>query len=477
MRNWKHTMSAFLAVVMVSSLATTQFKNMSSAFASKDIDENVLIELIEGGVSVETAQIEDVQSEKVQETVEEKIDSLDKVDLAKPFEPKTGYVIATTGALNVRAARDAESNIIGKLNPGSELWLEGEFEDWYLISYDVDGIMERGYVSKEFIVTSYEEAKGILLEDVMYEKAKIAPGAEMKSAPDLNASAMEGFLEEKDVIIIKKVDENWSHIYVADDYTAGYVLNSALTLENKLVTKEQVFEDRMKAIKAIATPGYIYGADSVNVRTMPGEDKEIKITLPGGTSCYLVETIGDWVKISYGKDYTAGYVKKEYTITKEKYDAIKAEERRQQQATAKAKKKSSYSYTMPANYTTPASSSKGQQIVNAASKYIGVRYVYGGTSPSGFDCSGLVQYACRQVGISVNRTSRDQFKNGVAVAKSDLQPGDLVFFSKGSSISHVGIYAGNGQVLHSPSPGKRVCYTALSSMCSYSRYVGARRVY
>ncbi len=477
MRNLKHTMSAFLAVVMVSSLATTQVKNMSSAFASKDIDENIVLELIEGGVSVETAQIEDVQSEKVQETVEEKIDSLDKVDLAKPFEPKTGYVIATSGTLNVRAARDINSNIIGKLNPGVELWLEGEFEDWYLISYEVDGSMERGYVSKEFIVTSYEEAKGILLEDVMYEKAKIMAGAEMKSAPDMNASAMEGFLEEKDVIIIKKVDENWSHIYVADDYTAGYVLNSALTLENKLVTKEQVFEDRMKAIKAIATAGYVYADGSVNVRTMPGEDKEIKITLPSGTSCYLVETIGDWVKISYGEDYTAGYVKKEYTITKDKYDAIKAEERRQQQARAAKTKKSSYSYSMPANYTTPASSSKGQQIVNAASKYIGVRYVYGGTSPSGFDCSGLVQYACRQVGISVNRTSRDQYKNGVAVAKSDLQPGDLVFFSKGSTISHVGIYAGNGQVLHSPSPGKSVCYTSLSSMCSYSKYVGARRVY
>ena len=269
-------------------------------------------------------------------------------------------------------------------------------------------------------------------------------------------------------------------------------MNSALTVQN-MVMREDVLNARAECIKSIGTPGVVYsGAGSVNVRTMPGEDKDIKLTLSSGTSCLLVKTIGDWVKISYGDGYTAGYVKSEYTMTKDAYNAMKAEEEAKKQREAEAKKQaqqtkkttssgssksskaaSSSSASVP--YAAP--SSKGQQIVNEASKYIGVRYVYGGTSPSGFDCSGLVQYVCKKVGVSVNRTSRDQYKNGVAVSKSNLQPGDLVFFSKGSSISHVGIYAGNGQVIHSPRPGKSVCYVSLASMCSYSNYVGARRVY
>ena len=86
-------------------------------------------------------------------------------------------------------------------------------------------------------------------------------------------------------------------------------------------------------------------------------------------------------------------------------------------------------------------------------------------------------YTMNKVGIKVNRSSREQYKNGVPVSKADLMPGDLVFFSKGGSISHVGIYAGGGKVIHSPRPGEKVCYTTLSHMCSYSTYVGARRVY
>ena len=108
---------------------------------------------------------------------------------------------------------------------------------------------------------------------------------------------------------------------------------------------------------------------------------------------------------------------------------------------------------------------------------MGVKYVYGGSSPSGFDCSGLVQYCCRQLGVSVNRTASAQYSNGVYVARENLQPGDLIFFSRGGGrISHVVIYAGNGMVIHAPHTGKVVSYQSLSKMCSYSHYVGARRV-
>ncbi len=480
MKNWKHSMSAFLAVVMVSSLATVQVKDISTASASKEEEERIVLEILQGDGEGETIDFDSIEAKKVKETVEETITSASKVEIAKPYEPKKGYVIATTGVLNVRAEKNIDSEILGTVKPGAELWLEGEYENWYLISYDIGGEIVKGYVAKELVATSYEEAKQVLLADVMYEQAEISAGAQMMSAPDMNASGMEIFNANENVIIIARIDDNWSQIYTTDDYTAGYVLNSALTTKG-MALKDDVLEAREKAIKAIGTAGVVYGTGSINVREMPGEDKAVKMTLPSGTSCLLVKTIGDWVKISYGDGYTAGYVKAEYTMTKNAYDSMKAQaaaKAQKKSAVNTAKKSTSSAKSAESSYIPYAApSSKGQQIVNEASKYLGVRYVYGGTSPSGFDCSGLVQYVCRKVGVSVNRTSRDQYKNGVAVAKSNLQPGDLVFFSKGSTISHVGIYAGNGQVIHSPRPGKSVCYASLASMSSYSRYVGARRVY
>lgn len=480
-------MAAFLSLVLVSTLTSFQARDMSGALADKEAEENIVLEILEGDGEGETADFDEIASGELKKTIEEAIPSVENVELAKPYEPKTGYVITTTGTLNIRAEKNIDSEILGTLEPGGELWLEGEYEGWYMISYGD----KKGYVAKELVTTSYAEAKDILLRDVMYERAVAAAGAEMKSAPTLDASPIELLQADKDVIIIARIDDNWSQVYTADDYTAGYVLNTALTVGD-MVLKERVMSDRAEKIKEIGTQGVLYSAEgNVNVRTMPGEDKDIKITLASGTSCLLVKTIGDWVKISYGDGYTAGYVRNEYTMTKDAYNAMKAEQEAKLKAAEAAKQKkstaaaksSSKSSTKSAKSATAASipyaapSSKGQQIVNEASKYIGVRYVYGGTSPSGFDCSGLVQYACKKAGVSVNRSSRDQYKNGVAVSKSDLQPGDLVFFSKGSGISHVGIYAGGGQVIHSPRPGKSVCYISLASMCSYSTYVGARRVY
>lgn len=137
-----------------------------------------------------------------------------------------------------------------------------------------------------------------------------------------------------------------------------------------------------------------------------------------------------------------------------------------------------YSGSKASSNTYVASNPKAQAMIDEAAKYLGVKYVYGGSSPSGFDCSGLMQYVCKQVGIDLNRTSRDQFaKDGVSVSKEDLQPGDLVFFGSGGTVNHVGMYVGDGQMIHSPQTGKTVCYTSINSSYYTSRYMGAKRVY
>ncbi len=115
----------------------------------------------------------------------------------------------------------------------------------------------------------------------------------------------------------------------------------------------------------------------------------------------------------------------------------------------------------------------GSEAVRIAKSYIGVPYVYGGTTPNGFDCSGFVQYVYRQMGISINRVAADQARNGVYVAKEDLQPGDLVFFAKpGRTIHHVGMYVGNGQYIHAPYTGRSITIENLTRKDYYT----ARRI-
>ena len=202
-------------------------------------------------------------------------------------------------------------------------------------------------------------------------------------------------------------------------------------------------------------------------------------TLENGAELVLLYNENEYTKVYYGSDMNVGFVISsaiELTnewIPKKQVAEIQKAVQEKKEAAAKAKAEAQRS----GSYVTPEASSKGAAIVNEAKKYLGVRYVYGGSTPRGFDCSGLVQYVCNTLGISVNRSSASQFSNGKAVNKSDLQPGDLLFFAKGGRINHVGIYAGNGQMIHAPRTGDVVKYESINSSYRKNTYVGARRVY
>lgn len=127
--------------------------------------------------------------------------------------------------------------------------------------------------------------------------------------------------------------------------------------------------------------------------------------------------------------------------------------------------------------STPVKMSAGaQKLLSYAEEFLGTPYVWGGTSPSpGFDCSGFVQHVFAHFGVSLYRTSESQYTEGKAVAASDLQPGDLVFYSTyASGASHVGIYVGNNTMIDSAAYG--VAYDNMSNSYWKSRYLGARRV-
>jgi cell wall-associated NlpC family hydrolase len=111
-------------------------------------------------------------------------------------------------------------------------------------------------------------------------------------------------------------------------------------------------------------------------------------------------------------------------------------------------------------------------VVGIAMRYLGVPYVWGGSTPRGFDCSGFVSYVFAQMGISLPHSSYAQYGMGIPVSYSQLQPGDLVFFA---GASHVGIYIGGGQFIHAPHTGDVVKISSMSGWYS-STFAGGRRI-
>lgn len=129
----------------------------------------------------------------------------------------------------------------------------------------------------------------------------------------------------------------------------------------------------------------------------------------------------------------------------------------------------------PTPMPTPTATPKplNEQVTDVAKSYIGVPYVWGGTTPDGFDCSGLMQYVYRQIGTNISRTTYTQVNDGYYVPKDNLRKGDLVFFGNISSPHHVGMYIGNGQFIHAPQTGETV---KISNISDRRDYACARRI-
>lgn len=151
-------------------------------------------------------------------------------------------------------------------------------------------------------------------------------------------------------------------------------------------------------------------------------------------------------------------VQSEINVNKQPYDDII-----KQTAAQTAAKTVSPTVPAPVEPLPTSQQGQGQQLVQKASQFIGTMYVWGGNTPSGFDCSGLVQYSAAQVGLLLPRTSQAQSTCGTEVALNKLLPGDLVFWGTPGQATHVGIYSGSGYFIHAPQPGQAVTLTAMTA--------------
>ena len=202
-------------------------------------------------------------------------------------------------------------------------------------------------------------------------------------------------------------------------------------LEDKADAKEDVSE--METVTMVVTGG------TINVRTGPNYDKITQVV--SGKQVTVVSESNGWYQVTF--DATTGWLLGEYLRDSADLDGT-----------------------------------AGAKIVSMAMPFLGTRYRSGGASPSGFDCSGFTMYLYAQLGYSLPHSATAQYKNcGYAVAKADLQPGDLVFFSDSShAIGHVGIYIGNGQIIHARYSVGKITIDSLSASYYASRYVGAKRI-
>lgn len=265
-------------------------------------------------------------------------------------------------------------------------------------------------------------------------KADCIGGAETTTAVNLRTGA------GTDNAIIATVSEGTALIVEADTGSGWYKVN--YDGESGYMSADYLsFSETMD----LTAQGWVDGSD-VRMRAEAGTDSEIVRVTTYGESVEILGVDGEWYKVSAGGK--TGYIRGDYV-----------------------------SFTEPDPSQAPAAGSIGEQIVAFAEQFLGTPYVWAGSSPSGFDCSGFVSYVFKNFGYTVNRTAASMYTNGVAVDKSELQIGDAVFFASSSeSIGHVGIYIGDGEFIHSSSGCGYVTISGLDESYYSRMYVGARRI-
>lgn len=287
-----------------------------------------------------------------------------------------------------------------------------------------------------------------------------ASSLRLRSGPNTSSSTL-AYASEGDVVILLGKSGNWYRVLynLKEGYMSASYLDTA-TIKNVELGYGKV------------------NYSQVNMRSGPGTSHTAIGKSSKGDLAYIIGINKQWYKVIW-KD-TICYIRSDYlTLTEAPYEN-KASNKSPlffRKGKSTGTPVSVTALKNSSNYKENNSTASADAIIATAKKYIGVPYLWAGSTPKGFDCSGFVQYVFKAHGISLNRTCETQYQHGTYVSKSNLKPGDLVFFQNTykAGISHVGIYIGDNRFIHASS-SKGVVISDLSSSYYVSHYYGARRV-
>lgn len=202
----------------------------------------------------------------------------------------------------------------------------------------------------------------------------------------------------------------------------------------------------------------ILDAKITNMRSENSMDSSIIDKIAAGEKVELLGLEDGWYQVRYGD--AEGYIRGDLISLAEK----------------PGRTYGSVTKAAPEPVVVIPSGGLGYEIATYAQSFVGYPYVYGGSSPSGFDCSGFMQYLFKQFGVSINRTATAQLANGYSVSYDEMKPGDIIYFGYGNSASHVGMYIGGGNFVHAANRATGVVITSLSESYYANRFLCAHRI-
>ena len=353
--------------------------------------------------------------------------------------------------------------------------------------------------------TTAEIAESTEKEEIIKKDSSYTVSAklDLKIVPSINSSIIANISENTE-LQVKDIINKWC--YVENEISCGWVLKSKIESniktenvventdveqnnenteetkqeEEKETTEKEEKEEKVEKvenkeetnIKEVNLTKYV-SVSTLNLRKEANNKSEVIDQLDLNTKVTVTAIVDNkWAKIKYnGK---TGYVSNKYlsdskTVTS-RSDNINRENVNSNET--QNKKTESVAEETPVQTSESSSSSaSGSAVIAYAKQFLGCKYVYGGMSPSGFDCSGFTSYVYKHFGYSLNRTSSGQRSNGVAVSKSNLQAGDILCFN-----GHVGLYIGGGSFIHAANPSKGVIISSLSESYYAKNYITARRI-